>query len=149
MPLHWSVMVKVISQILIFFYVLRPDCGTFLPGYSVQPFRPLHPSFPSKGMLLTLYLTPFPSWQLPSKRTELSFAVERCYPCYTTPWLCQQAGSHSSRGDGKTVSCMFLLTICFRKQERKQRAFAAPSVSVSHAARLGYSQLLQCQAVTR
>lgn len=35
MSLHWSEMVKVISQIPIFLYVLRPDCGIFLPGYSL------------------------------------------------------------------------------------------------------------------
>lgn len=53
------------------------------------------------------------------------------------PQLCQQPGSHGSREDGRNLCCMFLVTICFRKQERKQRAFAAPSVSASHAAQVG------------
>lgn len=114
---------------------------------SVQPLHPLHPSFPWKGML-TLYLMPFGSWQLSSQRTPLLSAEGRYYPHYVMPWLCQQPGSHSSREDGKNLPCMFLLTICFRKQERKQRAFAAPSVFVSHTAQLGYSQLLHCQGVT-
>lgn len=115
-------------------------------GWAISPTAPffvIHGHVDIVSSALPLLAALLKGHSSPSLPGDVTPAV-KCHG-----FVSSQGESHGSREDGKNLPCMFVLTICFRKQERKQRAFAAPSVSLSHAARLGYSQLLHCQAVTQ
>lgn len=92
---------------------------------------PIAPFFPSQRLTI-IVSDPSPSLQLPSKRqgSPLLWGA-------VTSATAHAIALPAAREDGRNLSCMFSVTICFRKQEMKQKAFAAPSVSSSHAAKAG------------